>query len=315
MNEYVKTAGTLLACIVLLAVGVRAASSIGAERDRQTLDGLLASPLTGGEIIFAKWWGSIAAMRRPLILLAVIWFMGVWSGGLHWLAVPILMLFLAAYLGWMASLGILCAVSTRNTLRAVMAAQMLAMFVGCGPWIGVWLMTTIISRGGMFWVAFPVVLTLSIAYALLVAGILLAAAMLLRKALRPRLGAVLTDFLVFACPLVAFTDVLGLILPSWRTTNVSELMAIGLTPPAVLHLFTFYGDASHILYMTHSSTAPQIAFCVAGVFFFVVSGCVLGLLAWDRFHRTCGRTDARRHRAFARPRRKVAAPRKQRQIR
>src|SRR5262249_19713175 len=172
------------------------ASSIGAERDRQTLDGLLASPLTCDEIIFAKWWGSLMAMRRPLMLLALIWLMGVVTGGLHWLAVPFLALFLGAYMSWMASLGILCAVSTKNTLRAVMATQMLAMFVGCGPWICVWLMSTILRRGGVFWLAVPVVVAVSIGYALLLTGMLLAAAMLARKAMRPRLGAFMTDFLV-----------------------------------------------------------------------------------------------------------------------
>src|SRR5262249_18306175 len=45
MNIWVRVLGSLVACLTLLAVAARASSSISNERDRQTLDGLLTTPL------------------------------------------------------------------------------------------------------------------------------------------------------------------------------------------------------------------------------------------------------------------------------
>jgi ABC-type transport system involved in multi-copper enzyme maturation permease subunit len=135
MNSYVRTVGTLLACLMLLAIAVRAASSIGGERDRQTLDSLLASPLTNLEILFGKWLGSLASVRWMLVLLGVIWLFGLVTGGLHPLAVPLLLVALAGYGAFMASLGLVFAAGTKTTIRAVMWTVGTALFVGGGHWL------------------------------------------------------------------------------------------------------------------------------------------------------------------------------------
>src|SRR5207302_1383387 len=48
--------GTLAACGLMLRAGTHAARSLGQERDRQTLDGLLVTSLTPREILRDKWW-------------------------------------------------------------------------------------------------------------------------------------------------------------------------------------------------------------------------------------------------------------------
>src|SRR5205823_10268489 len=63
MNLWVRPVGTIVACLLLLGVAVRAAASVGGERDRQTLDSLLTSPLEAGSILYGKWIGSIVSVR------------------------------------------------------------------------------------------------------------------------------------------------------------------------------------------------------------------------------------------------------------
>src|SRR5262249_51680333 len=57
-SPWVRTAGTIVACLMLVGVAVRASSSVSGERDRGTLEGLLTSPLDSHDILFAKWLGS-----------------------------------------------------------------------------------------------------------------------------------------------------------------------------------------------------------------------------------------------------------------
>jgi ABC-type transport system involved in multi-copper enzyme maturation permease subunit len=132
MNIYVRVAGTIFALLMALVIGLRAAGSIGSERERQTLEGLLASPLSINAIILAKWWGSIYSARWLFFLLCGIWLMGLISGGLNIVAFPLLLLLVAIYATFMASLGMFFAASSKTTLRAIMATIATALFVGGG---------------------------------------------------------------------------------------------------------------------------------------------------------------------------------------
>ena len=80
MNPWVRITGTIVACLMLLAVGVRAAGTIGSERDRQTLDSLLTSPLESDAILYGKWLGSILSVRWAWILAGADWT----PGAGHW---------------------------------------------------------------------------------------------------------------------------------------------------------------------------------------------------------------------------------------
>src|SRR5581483_1772903 len=51
VNVWVRVAGTLVACLTLLGVAVRAASSVSGERDRQTFDSLLTAPVESNSIL------------------------------------------------------------------------------------------------------------------------------------------------------------------------------------------------------------------------------------------------------------------------
>jgi ABC-type Na+ efflux pump permease subunit len=130
MNIYVRMVGTILACLLWLAVGVRAASSIGAERDRQTLESLLSAPLSLVEIIFAKWVGSLASGRWLFALIGVIWSLGLITGGLHPFALPIVAAALVVYSCFFASLGMFFAAWCKTTLRAILWTVGISLLVG-----------------------------------------------------------------------------------------------------------------------------------------------------------------------------------------
>ena len=134
MNIYVRIAGTLLATLLVLAIGVRAAGSIGAEREKQTMDGLLSSPLDVSAIIRAKWWGSIHSGRWLFFLLGIVWCMGLITGGMSVLALPLMLALVWTYAAFMASLGLFFAAATKTSLRAMMQTLGTALFVGGGHW-------------------------------------------------------------------------------------------------------------------------------------------------------------------------------------
>jgi ABC-type transport system involved in multi-copper enzyme maturation permease subunit len=73
VGKWAAFVGDAVACLLLLGVAVRAATSLSGERDRQTLDGLLVTPLENSSILFAKWIGSVAGLRWGLAWLAAIW--------------------------------------------------------------------------------------------------------------------------------------------------------------------------------------------------------------------------------------------------
>jgi ABC-type Na+ efflux pump permease subunit len=61
----------VLMSLIVLAIGLRAAISISSERERNTWDSLLTSPLEGQDIVRGKIWGSIYSLRW--LGLAAVW--------------------------------------------------------------------------------------------------------------------------------------------------------------------------------------------------------------------------------------------------
>lgn len=132
MNAWVRSVGTLAGCLMLLGVAIRASSSIGAERDKQTYDALLTSPLDSNSILFAKWLGSILSIRLAWAWVGLIWLLGLVTGGLHFLAVPLLVVAWLVYAGFAAMLGLWFSMSSPTTLRATLWTMTWAVILGGG---------------------------------------------------------------------------------------------------------------------------------------------------------------------------------------
>jgi ABC-type Na+ efflux pump permease subunit len=135
MNIWVRCVGTGVACLLLVGVGVRAANSITGERARQTFDSLLTSPLDSNDILFGKWLGSVLSVRWGWLWLGTIYGLGLITGGVSPLALPLLLggwLILAAFV---ASLGMWFSTGCRANMRATVST-LLALL---GFWGSHWL--------------------------------------------------------------------------------------------------------------------------------------------------------------------------------
>jgi ABC-type transport system involved in multi-copper enzyme maturation permease subunit len=134
-NAYVRIVGTIVAIIALLGVALRASSSVSGERDRQTWDSLLTTPLESNAILFGKWIGSVLSVRWAAVWLAAIWLVGFVTGGLSLLAIPLLMSACLIYAGFLALLGLWFSASCRTTLRANLSTLAVTGILGGGYWL------------------------------------------------------------------------------------------------------------------------------------------------------------------------------------
>lgn len=71
-----------LGLVLQWAFGLRAAASVVSERERDTWEPLLLSPLTGREIIWGKLWGNFVGLRWLLAAVGANWGLGLITGTL-----------------------------------------------------------------------------------------------------------------------------------------------------------------------------------------------------------------------------------------
>lgn len=114
------TLNTILLCLVVLFVGARAATAVTSERERDTWITLLSTPLSAGEIVMAKWYGAIYAVRWSLALFAGLWLLMAILRPLYVsVALPLLALPALAAVGFSAALGVWFSLWTSASLRAL----------------------------------------------------------------------------------------------------------------------------------------------------------------------------------------------------
>jgi ABC-type transport system involved in multi-copper enzyme maturation permease subunit len=133
ISTWTRVGGAMVACLLLVGVAVRAATSISSERDRLTWDSLLTSPLETRDILFAKWLGSLLSVRWGWLWLGAIWGVGSALGGLHVLALPVLLLAWMIYGGLLAIVGLWFSLVCQTSLRAIIWTffAILAVAAGC----------------------------------------------------------------------------------------------------------------------------------------------------------------------------------------
>ncbi len=138
MNGWVRIVGTGVACLTLLAVGVRASSSISGEREKQTFDSLLTCPLDSTGILSAKLLGSIASVRLGWLWLGAIWGLGLVSGGLNLLALPLLLGAWLIHAAVVAMIGLWFSMNCTSSMRATVMTLVATTMAGVGHWL-IWL--------------------------------------------------------------------------------------------------------------------------------------------------------------------------------
>lgn len=135
VNIWARIAGTLVACLTILGVAVRAANSIGNERDRQTMDGLLSTPLDSSSILGAKFVGSLCSVRLGWVWLGGIYVIALVTGGLHFFAFPVVLASWFVFSTVAAMIGLGYSMSCKTTLRATVYTVLTCVMLGAGHWL------------------------------------------------------------------------------------------------------------------------------------------------------------------------------------
>jgi ABC-type transport system involved in multi-copper enzyme maturation permease subunit len=112
----------IVTALIEWAVGLRAAVTVSSERERGTWDALLTSPLGGREIVWAKLWGSLHALR--------------------WL-------FAATFLTW--SIAALCDLRLSNADAITMIGVSARELVRAWPWGNLITLRWLVAAGFLAW--------------------------------------------------------------------------------------------------------------------------------------------------------------------
>ena len=129
---FVTWMGTLVGSILLLLILARAAAGITGEKERDTWNALMSTPLTGNEILVAKMLGSIWAVRIGLGMLLFLWFLLVVLNPLAMIAVAFTAGTLALLSLVAAGIGVHCSLRCATSVRAMGLALGIGLLVGGG---------------------------------------------------------------------------------------------------------------------------------------------------------------------------------------
>jgi ABC-type transport system involved in multi-copper enzyme maturation permease subunit len=118
-TDYALTTSGLVLCLFLLRVAIQASSTFSRERERQTLESLLACPVTPEQVMYAKWGGAMLSIRLGWLWLAAVWLIGVQYGRVPWLTLVFLLGAWLIYAGAIASLAQWFSMVARSSTRAL----------------------------------------------------------------------------------------------------------------------------------------------------------------------------------------------------
>ena len=106
LGPWIQIVGMIGACLLLLTVGGRAATSMVFEPDKATLDALLTCPVETDAILFSKWLGAVLSIRWGMLCLAFMYWLGVYADAIKWYTLPLMMTAWFIYSGVAAILGL-----------------------------------------------------------------------------------------------------------------------------------------------------------------------------------------------------------------
>jgi ABC-type transport system involved in multi-copper enzyme maturation permease subunit len=118
-NIILRQATAVIGFIYVILIAGTAAESIVVERERDTWSGLIATPLTGREILGAKMLGMIWNARSLWILLLALWIVGLLAGSVHPSGFVAAVAGLGVSTWWLLSIGIYASLWGRDRSQAV----------------------------------------------------------------------------------------------------------------------------------------------------------------------------------------------------
>lgn len=133
LQPLVRVLSVLVGGLLLMLIGLSAASRISREREMRTLDPLFALPVSIWDILFAKWLGSLLSVRGPVLGLAPIWALGLAVGGVNVCGVLLLIAGWLICAAFLASLGLWLSAMCRITLRATLLTLLITLLFVVSP--------------------------------------------------------------------------------------------------------------------------------------------------------------------------------------
>jgi len=132
-NAFLRVIGACFYTACAVGVAAAAAGGITGEKEGDTWAGLLASDLTGREILRAKILGSARGGRWVLGGLALPWILGTAAGAVHPLGLAAVLVETAVFLWFAAALGTVCSIRCRTTTRALGWTMGILALLNFGP--------------------------------------------------------------------------------------------------------------------------------------------------------------------------------------
>lgn len=139
----------VLACvqcgIIIIIVPILTAASISGERERQTLDVMLTTPVSSFSIVTGKLFSAIANVLMYVISSIPIMSIAFVLGGLNWFALigfVFVMLYIAFYVG---SIGVFCSSLVKRTIASVVLTILFIAIIFAGTLVLFGIVMTVIT--------------------------------------------------------------------------------------------------------------------------------------------------------------------------
>ena len=132
LNSFIRTAGLMLYILAALGVAATAAGGVTGEKEGDTWTSLIATDLTGGEVLRAKMAGAVWSMRGVIGLMAALWAIGLLAGAIHPFGLVAVVGMTAAFLWFAAALGASMSLWSSTTTRALGWTIALLVFLNGG---------------------------------------------------------------------------------------------------------------------------------------------------------------------------------------
>lgn len=145
---YAGYAATLFGFLLQLAVGLRAAVAIASERERDTWDSLLTSPLDGREIVVGKLWGSLYALRWLFAATLISWVACLILGEMSPREFVYQVALVLAVGAFLAAAGVRISLATGTATRSMSVTIGVWMAAGAAVFAASWVLAGVIA---LFW--------------------------------------------------------------------------------------------------------------------------------------------------------------------
>jgi hypothetical protein len=131
-NVFLRFVSTAIFVLWSLGIASSAASGLTSEREEDTWTSLVATPLTGHEILRAKMIGPVWALRPLAYLMFGIWAMGLSVGAIHPNGVIFCLAELVVFTWFFTALGTAFSLRSKNSTRALAATMFTLVFLNGG---------------------------------------------------------------------------------------------------------------------------------------------------------------------------------------